>query len=71
MTCSNIPAEIHELLDSNKFLLQSHDKYFDYSDDHAVYTKGLMQWNAIQDIRNELVAKGYKELADLYFKEWY
>jgi hypothetical protein len=71
MTCSNIPAEIHAMLDSFKLMLAVHDKYFDYSDDHAVYSKGLKEWNAIQAARTELVAKGYKELADLYFKEWY
>ena len=71
MTCSNIPAEIHELLDSFKLMLVVHDKYFDYSDDHVVYSKGLKEWNAIQSVRTELVSLGYKELADLYFKEWY
>lgn len=34
-------------------LLQRHDWYYQYSDDHRVWQRGQSQWNRIRAIREE------------------
>jgi len=38
-------------MDTTEFLslLQSHDWYYSYSDDHRVWTKGTKEWETIQE----------------------
>ena len=39
-------------------LLKSHDWYFDYSDDHSVWKKGMAQRDAINQEQKRLISNG-------------
>jgi len=39
-------------------LLQSHDWYFDYSDDYSVWKKGMAQRDAINQEQKRLISTG-------------
>jgi len=39
-------------------LLQFHDWYFDYSDDHSVWKKGMAQRDAINQEQKRLISNG-------------
>lgn len=51
-------------------VLQIHDWYYEYSDDHRVWCKGRDQNNAIMSLRKELEKAGLKEQADLLYKKY-
>lgn len=52
-------------------MLKKHDKYYDYSDDHSVYTKGRNEWNNISKLSQQLKVAGYTEEVQEIFKKYY
>ena len=50
--------------------LQHHDWYYDYSDDHSVWTRGKNESRAIRNLcqENELFTRMYTDFADYMFK---
>ena len=52
-------------------MLKKHDKYYDYSDDHSVYTKGRNEWNNISKLSQQLKVAGYAEEVQELFKKYY
>lgn len=52
-------------------LLKKHDKYYDYSDDHSVWSKGNNEWKAIQKLSTELKIAGYAEEVQELFEKFY
>ena len=52
-------------------LLKKHDKYYDYSDDHYVWSKGNDEWKAIQKLSTELKIAGYVEEVQELFEKFY
>lgn len=54
-------------LDEFKSMLENHDWFFTYSDDHRYYTKGRDERNAIYDAFDFLTKQGLKQEArELY-----
>lgn len=63
--------DIQEQLLELETMLKKHDKYFDYSDDHSVYTKGRNEWNNISKLSQQLKVAGYTEEVQEIFKKYY
>jgi len=54
-------------LETFKTMLETHDWFYTYSDDHRYYTKGRDQRNAIYDAFDSLIDQGLEQEAkDLY-----
>ena len=49
---------MNESLVDLKKLLQFHDWYFDYSDDHSVWKKGMAERSAINQEQKRLIDSG-------------
>lgn len=63
MTMDTITTKLAELETKCAY----HDWYYDYSDDHSVWKRGVASRDAILTLRAELVALGAKEQADEIF----
>ena len=46
-------------------LLKSHDWYFDYSDDHSVWKKGMAERSAINQEQKRLIESGLATLEEV------
>ena len=49
---------MNELLAQLEAALKRHDWYYDYSDDHRVWSSGNANWKLIQDLRHRLNIEG-------------
>jgi hypothetical protein len=51
--------------------LQSHDWYYEYSDDHSVWTRGKNNSRRLQSAaqENEVMLRMYKDYADYVFNK--
>jgi hypothetical protein len=54
----NEPSGTDLDLDRLRKLLQSHDWYYEYSDDHLYWHQGHREWIEIQALRESLAARG-------------
>lgn len=50
-------------------LLKKHDWYYNYSDDHRYYTKGVAERNEIEAALAELTSLGFREEACRLYNE--
>ena len=46
-------------------LLDTHDRYYDYSDDYRVWQKGVSEWNHIQRVIKAMENRGF-QYCDIY-----
>ena len=51
--------------------LKYHDKYYDYSDDPRVWSKGNAEWKNIQSLSAQLKLAGYTEEVQELFNKFY
>lgn len=63
--------DIKDQLFALETMLKKHDKYYDYSDDHSVYTKGRKEWDNIQALSAQLKLAGYSEEVQELFNKYY
>ena len=56
---------MNESLSILEKLLKSHDWYFDYSDDHSVWKKGMAERSAINQEQKRLVNDGLATEAEV------
>lgn len=67
MNTNDITEQLFEL----EVLLKKHDKYYDYSDDHSVWSKGNAEWKSIQSLSTQLKLAGYTEEVQELFEKFY
>ena len=63
MSVQQMQADIQQhLIDGDlirlRKMLQSHDWYYDYSDDHRYWRRGQQEWADIQALRRSIEARG-------------
>ena len=63
--------DITEQLSQLEVLLKKHDKYYDYSDDHSVWSKGDKEYRSIQSLSKQLKLAGYAEEVQELFNQYY
>jgi hypothetical protein len=51
-------------------LMESHDWYYDFSDDYSVWSKGHQQHNAIRRLAESLDQRGVSDEVDELFKRY-
>ena len=59
-----------ELLNEYEALLRKHDWYFEYSDDHGVWSRGRAQVSRINSVSLQLKTRGLEEEAQKLFKKY-
>jgi hypothetical protein len=59
-----------DILEQFKQVLASHDWYFDYSDDHGVWSRGMDSWNKIQQLEKLCQAQGLGEAAEQLYQQF-
>ena len=60
-----------EQLNALETMLKKHDKYYDYSDDPRVWSKGNAEWKNIQSLSTQLKLAGYTEEVQELFNKFY
>lgn len=63
--------DFENLLEELKELLMKHDKYFDFTDDHAVWRKGFEEWQQIDKLSTNLKLAGYTDEVKVLFDTFY
>jgi len=61
---------MNELLAQLEAALKRHDWYYDYSDDHRVWSSGNANWKLIQDLRHRLNIEGQGDAAKAIYDRY-